>query len=317
SLCDVRDEAVRPWSSGFSGWQPGEAGANERLERFVSGPLGDYAQARDRPDRPGTSRLSPHLHFGEVSARAVWHAVTDAALVGDDDGPEAFLRQLAWREFARQLLLEHPYTTSGPLRPELGSFPWNDDPDALAAWQQGRTGYPIVDAGMRQLWQTGWMHNRVRLVCASLLCKHLLIPWQRGARWFWETLLDADLADNTLGWQWVAGSGADAAPYFRIFNPASQGRRYDPDGVYVRRWLPELAGLPDAVIHAPWEASAARRRAAGVRLIPPGEAAALSTSGPGPRLHTEGVYPEPFIDHAPARRRALDAFATMRERARA
>jgi len=314
TLDEVRAEAVAPWSAGFSDSRPGETGALERLSDFVAGALARYAEDRDRPGLAGTSLLSPHLHFGEISARTVWHAVADTPS-GESGGPEAFLRQLAWREFAHHLLLEHPRTTSEPLRPAFARFPWNDDPAALAAWQEGRTGYPLVDAGMRQLWQTGWMHNRVRLVCASVLCKHLLVPWQHGARWFWETLLDADLADNTLGWQWVAGSGADAAPYFRIFNPVSQGRRYDPDGTHVRRWLPELAALPDAVIHAPWEAPASVRLSAGIRLVEPGEAAALAAGRPGPQPLDDGCYPEPFIDHALARRRALDAYATMKERA--
>ncbi len=250
--------------------------------------LDRYADDRDRPDLEGSSRLSPHLHWGELSPRQVWHAVagrlaesgfeTEAAIgppswqesapspglasaVGDAlvraetlargaspaRGAAAFLRQLGWREFAHHLLWHFPDTVTRPLRPEFAAFPWRDDPDGLDAWQRGVTGYPFVDAAMRSLWTTGWMHNRARLVAGSFLVKDLLLPWQAGAAWFWDTLVDADLANNTLGWQWVSGCGADAAPYFRIFNPVTQGRRFDPDGAYVRRWVPELAALPARV----------------------------------------------------------------------
>lgn len=222
------------WAQGLrEAWQPGEAGAMERMRAFLNGRVERYATERDRPDRAGTSRLSPHLHFGEISARQIWHAA--------QTGGEAYLRQLFWREFARHLLFHFPHTAEQPLRPEFARFPWRMDEKKFQAWTQGRTGYPLVDAGMRELWRTGWMHNRARMVTASFLVKHLLISWQEGAAWFWDTLVDADLANNTLGWQWAAGCGADAAPYFRIFNPALQAAKFDPEGGYVRRWAPEQA----------------------------------------------------------------------------
>jgi deoxyribodipyrimidine photo-lyase len=217
------------WADGFREvWQPGEDGARAQLKRFAAGPVARYASDRDRPDLVGTSRLSPHLHFGEVSPRQVWHAATRAE----------YRRQLGWREFAHHLLFHFPQTPTVPLRPDFEKFPWSKDGAGLEEWKRGRTGFPLVDAGMRELWTTGWMHNRVRMVTASFLVKDLLIPWQEGARWFWDTLVDADLANNTLGWQWVAGCGADAAPFFRIFNPAMQAEKFDPQGAYVRRWVP-------------------------------------------------------------------------------
>jgi deoxyribodipyrimidine photo-lyase len=235
----------------------------------------------------GTSRLSPHLHFGEIGPRRLWHGIDH-----ESPGGAAFARELVWREFSHHLLYHQPDLPDAPMQPAFAGFPWRDDPDGLAAWQQGRTGYPLVDAGMRQLWATGWMHNRARMVAASFLVKHLLIPWQAGAAWFWDTLVDADLANNSVSWQWVAGCGADAAPYFRIFNPVAQSRKFDPAGGYIRAHVPELAALPDKHIHAPWEAPADTLAAAGVRL---GE-----------------TYPAPIVDHGLARRRALDAFARMR-----
>ncbi len=250
-------------------WSPGEAGAEKRLERFVERGVTDYHRERDRPDHEGTSALSPHLHFGEVSPRRAWHAVRAAAggkpvakLTG---GAEAYLRELGWREFASHLLYHFPHTANAPLRADYARFPWAKDPVGLRAWQRGRTGFPIVDAGMRQLWATGWMHNRVRMIVASFLVKDLRITWLEGARWFWDTLVDADLAANTLGWQWAAGCGADAAPYFRIFNPTSQAEKFDPDGVYVKRW----AGADAA------------------------------------------DYPEPIVDHAEARKLALEALKAV------
>jgi deoxyribodipyrimidine photo-lyase len=282
------------WSGGLrSAWRPGEKAAGERLADFLAGGAAEYPQQRDRPDRDGTSRLSPHLHFGEISPRRIWQMANFAADAGGRAGIDGFLRQLAWREFCHHLLHHFPQIDRAPFRPELASFPWRDDPQALALWQKGRTGYPIVDAGMRQLWQTGWMHNRVRMIAASFLVKDMLIPWQRGAEWFWDTLVDADLANNAAGWQWVAGSGADAAPYFRIFNPVLQGSRFDPDGVYIRHWLPELAALPADAIHAPWQADDATLAAAKVRL---GE-----------------TYPHPMVDHGKARDRALAALKTIKK----
>ncbi|MEN6627464.1 MAG: deoxyribodipyrimidine photo-lyase [Candidatus Sumerlaeia bacterium] len=221
-------------------WIPGEAGAKKQLDRFIKNHLENYPVGRDRPDWDGTSRLSPHLHFGEIGPRQVVGRVCDPALnpgVGSQARPTtAFIRQLVWREFAHYLLFHFPNTPAEPLRPEFGKFEWKMDKRKFEAWKQGRTGYPIVDAGMRQLIETGWMHNRVRMIVASFLVKDLMIPWQAGARYFWETLVDADLANNTLGWQWVAGCGADAAPFFRIYNPGLQAKKFDPDGEYARRW---------------------------------------------------------------------------------
>lgn len=249
----------RSWANGFASvWQPGEAGAQRALERFEPR-SGVYAEARDFPAEDGASKLSPHLHYGEVSIGEVWHRLGGAR-------GEPFRRQLAWREFAHHLLYHFPDTPEAPLREEYGNFPWLRREAVLRAWQRGRTGIPFVDAGMRELWATGGMGNRVRMVAASFLVKHLLQPWQDGAAWFWDTLVDADLANNTLGWQWVAGCGADAAPYFRVFNPAAQGARFDPAGAYTRRWLPELARLPDAWLFQPWAAPAETLRAAGVTL---------------------------------------------------
>jgi deoxyribodipyrimidine photo-lyase len=214
-------------------WRPGETGAQSRLKRCLAVALKDYRTAREVPAIRGTSALSPHLHFGEIGPRQIWHAL------GQKGRTSPFLRELIWREFAHHLLHHFPHTAEKPLRPEFRNFPWKRNARYLAAWQKGRTGIPLVDAGMRELWATGWMHNRVRMVTASLLVKNLLVPWQEGARWFWDTLVDADLANNTLNWQWVAGCGADAAPYFRIFNPITQAKRFDPDDSYVRKWVPE------------------------------------------------------------------------------
>jgi deoxyribodipyrimidine photo-lyase len=217
-------------------WQPGEEGAHARLKRFLREGLAEYRRARDVPAaKNGTSRLSPHLHFGEIGPGQIWHAL------GARGRASTFLHELVWREFAYHLLYHFPETPKEPLRPEFARFPWRSNASHLKAWQRGRTGIPMVDAGMRELWATGVMHNRVRMIVASFLAKNLLQPWQDGTKWFWDTLVDADLANNTMNWQWVAGSGADAAPYFRIFNPITQGKRYDPEGAYVSRWIPELA----------------------------------------------------------------------------
>jgi deoxyribodipyrimidine photo-lyase len=244
------------WTSGFRAvWEPGESGAKRQLRRFQQEALGEYPVNRDRPAVMGTSRLSPHLHFGEIAPGEVWRAVL--GMLNENAGAcHAYLRQLGWREFAYHLLYHHPESPAQALRPEFSAFPWRDHPEHRKAWQRGQTGYPLVDAGMRELWQTGWMHNRVRMVAASFLVKHLMVGWQQGAAWFWDTLVDADLANNTLGWQWVAGCGADAAPYFRIFNPSIQAAKFDPDGEYVRHWAPDSAKLAPIVDH-----DAARRRA--------------------------------------------------------
>ena len=274
AIADLGLEPEIDWAAGLRDtWQPGESGASSLLEDFVDGGIAAYATERDRPDHIGTSRLSPHLHFGEISMRQLWHLT---------ESHESYRRQLIWREFSHQLLFHFPHTPQEPLRPNFRAFPWRVDAKDLRAWTRGMTGYPLVDAGMRELWHTGWMHNRVRMVVASFLVKHLMIPWQEGAAWFWDTLVDADLANNTMGWQWSAGCGADAAPYFRIFNPVIQGEKFDPDGDYVRRWVPELAGVPRKWIHEPWKA-------------------------PTPASD----YPSPIVDHAAARQRALAALAGM------
>jgi deoxyribodipyrimidine photo-lyase len=255
-LADLELEPKVDWAAGLrDAWQPGESGAKRQLKRFLEEALSGYPVNRDRPDMAGTSRLSPHLHFGEISPGQVWRAVL--GLDGGGAAGQSYLRQMVWREFAYYLLYHHPESPREPLRPEFSAFPWRKDAEQFRVWTRGRTGYPLVDAGMRELWRTGWMHNRVRMVAASFLVKHLLIGWQEGAAWFWDTLVDADLANNTLGWQWIAGCGADAAPYFRIFNPSTQAAKFDPEGEYVRRWAPETERLPGRII----QHEEARRRA--------------------------------------------------------
>ena len=239
-LADFGLEPASDWAVKLgSFWEPGEEGARKTLRRFLETALEDYENRRDFPASSGTSRLSPHLHFGEISPLRVWAACSGRR----NPAPKSFLRQLGWREFAHYLLYHFPHTALEPLREQFARFPWRRDAKALRAWQRGHTGYPMVDAAMRELKATGWMHNRARMVAGSFLVKDLLLPWVEGARWFWDTLVDADLANNTLGWQWVAGCGADAAPYFRIFNPLTQAAKFDPDAVYVRRWVPEI-GTP-------------------------------------------------------------------------
>jgi deoxyribodipyrimidine photo-lyase len=286
------------WAGGLGAvWTPGERGADARLSSFLANGLVDYTEQRNRPDLGGTSRLSPHLAFGEISPRQCWTAAGHFAARHPraDAGHETFLKELAWREFSAHLLHHWPDLPEMPFRPEFAGFPWREDADALMAWQRGRTGYPIVDAGMRELWATGWMHNRVRMIVASFLIKDLMMPWQQGEAWFWDTLVDADLANNAASWQWVAGSGADASPYFRVFNPVKQGETFDPDGVYVRRWVPELAKLPTKAIHAPWLAGADVLAAAGVKI--------------------GSSYPMPMVDHAAARGAALAAFKALADKA--
>lgn len=273
-------------------WQVGESAAMHQLERWVKGNLSDYPEARNRPDQPGTSRLSPHLHLGELSPRQIYMALKHW---GEGQPPEScrvYLNEIGWREFAYQILSHFPQTDLEPLDARFAHFAWQERPDWLKAWKKGQTGYPIVDAGMRELWALGWMHNRVRMIVASFLAKDLMLPWQEGAKWFWDTLVDADLAANSLNWQWTAGCGADAAPYFRIFNPISQGEKCDPQGEYVRKWVPELAALPDKWLNKPWEAPPLVLHDAGVRL---GE-----------------NYPFPLVEHKQAREAALAAFARIK-----
>jgi deoxyribodipyrimidine photo-lyase len=289
------------WAEGMrAAWSPGETGAGAQLKKFLAAAFATYSVDRNRPDLTGTSRLSPHLHFGEISPRQIWHALrqhADAQKISETVWRSSqYLAEIGWREFAHHLLFHFPHTPTEPLRPDFKKFPWRTDAVLLKAWQKGRTGYPIVDAGMRELWTTGWMHNRVRMIVASFLVKDLLLAWREGAAWFWDTLVDADLAQNTSGWQWTAGCGADAAPYFRVFNPMSQGEKFDPRGDYVRRWCPELARLPDEWLHRPWEAPPEILERAGVRL--------------------GRDYPKPIVNHAAAREAALKAFAETRSPAR-
>lgn len=282
------------WTDGIqSTWRPGEPGALKKLNTFTGRALMNYATDRDRPDHNGVSMLSPHLHFGEISPRQVWQAARAAGKhLPIQLDIATYLKELGWREFAYHVLFNFPKTSDEPLRPQFKAFPWCENEAALERWQKGQTGFPIVDAGMRQLWKTGWMHNRVRMIAASFLTKDLLLSWRQGAEWFWDTLVDADLASNTFGWQWSAGCGADAAPYFRIFNPILQGEKFDPYGKYVRKWLPELSKLPDRWVHKPWLAPDNELTASGIKL--------------------GKTYPAAMIDHAWARNRALDAHAQMK-----
>ncbi len=276
------------WAKGLrEHWQPGEQGARNLLNRFIDEGLSNYAEGRDRPDKTFTSRLSPHLHWGEISPQQVWHTARGAIARAEgalDGNGEKFLKEILWREFSYHLLHHWPDFPDQPFKKEYADFPWSQDAKALAKWQTGQTGYPIVDAGMRELWHTGLMHNRVRMIVASFLIKDLLIPWQTGERWFWDTLVDADIASNSASWQWVAGSGADASPYYRIFNPVLQGQKFDPDGAYVKRWVPELAHLATEFIHRPWDLP-----------VPP------------------AAYARPMVDHDAARDRALEAFKALKK----
>jgi len=287
------------WAEGVRGaWRPGEEGAHAQLSEFLKNGFENYADDRNFPGHRGTSRLSPHLHFGEISPRQIWHAVQRHAVAKKISvkiwQASQFIAELGWREFSHHLLHHFPHTSTEPMRADFNRFPLRKNAAFLKAWQNGQTGYPIVDAGMRELWTTGWMHNRVRMVAASFLVKDLLISWQDGARWFWDTLVDADLAQNTLGWQWTAGCGADAAPFFRVFNPVGQGEKFDPKGDYVRKWCPEIASLPDKWLHRPWEAPKEILAAAGIAI--------------------GKTYPEPIVPHAIAREVALEAFAEIKVR---
>ena len=283
------------WAKGFDQyWTPGEQGALERIESFLDGDLASYGEMRDRPDKPSTSRLSPHLHFGEISPRQIYARLqSDLDSKTTRSGATKFLSEVGWREFAHHVLYHFPTFPDENWRDAFDAYPWRDNKKDLKAWQRGLTGYPVVDAGMRELWHTGFMHNRVRMIAASFLIKHLRLDWRLGESWFWDTLVDADLANNAFGWQWVAGSGADASPYFRIFNPMTQGEKFDPNGDYVRRWCPELSKLPDKFIHAPFKADADVLKEAGI---------ALGTD-----------YPKPIVDHDEARQAALEGYKKVRK----
>lgn len=284
---------TRPdWAAAFDEvWTPGEAGAHQRLRNFVKTGLQGYAVRRDFPAEPHVSMLSPHLALGEVSPARIWHATRGLAGDVPVEDVRSFRKELVWREFSYHLLFHFPELPRRNFSEKFGDFPWRSDPEGLRRWQRGETGYPIVDAGMRQLWRTGWMHNRVRMIVASFLVKDLLIDWRDGERWFRDTLVDADPASNAASWQWVAGSGADAAPFFRIFNPITQGEKFDPDGAYVRKFVPELARLETRHIHRPFEASAAILAKAGIVL--------------------GKTYPRPIVDHKAARERALASFRSL------
>ena len=281
------------WAGGLrESWTPGEDGASSRLADFLDERIDGYRLGRDRPGVEATSRLSPHLAHGEITPFQVVAALRSRRDIAGSGDAETFRKELAWREFSHHLLFHYPALASRNHDGRFDDFPWRDDHAALRRWQQGRTGFPIVDAGMRQLWRTGWMHNRVRMVAASFLVKHLLVDWRAGERWFWDTLVDADPANNPASWQWVAGSGADTAPYFRVFNPILQGEKFDPEGDYVRSHVPELADLPAKFIHQPWKAPEAVLSAAGVKL--------------------GTTYPVTLIEHHEARSRALAAYERLR-----
>ena len=281
------------WAKGFeSQWQPGESGAQKRLTEFIATGLKGYRTRRDFPGEAHVSMLSPHLALGEISPATLWHATRG---LSDDYASEDYIhfrKEVVWRDFSYHLLFHFPDLASKNWNAKFDAFPWHDAPNLLQKWQKGQTGYPIVDAGMRQLWQTGWMHNRVRMITASFLIKDLLIDWREGERWFRDTLVDADPASNAASWQWVAGSGADAAPFFRIFNPITQGEKFDPEGTYVRRFVPELKDMPDRFLHRPFEAPLLVLKEAGVSL--------------------GKTYPLPIVDHGKARDAAMAAFQALR-----
>lgn len=280
------------WAREFSDyWEPGELGATKKLDKFINQGLQGYKTARNEPAKEATSKLSPHLHFGEISPWKILAAIEQAKQdpACDLESATHFLSELGWREFSYHLLYHYPMLPKSNFKQEFDVFPWQEDTEALHAWQRGLTGYPIIDAGMRELWRTGYMHNRVRMIVASFLIKDLFIDWRVGASWFLDTLLDADLANNSASWQWVAGSGADAAPYFRIFNPVLQGEKFDPQGEYIKRWIPELTGVPGRWLHKPWEA--------------PPQALPIVLGKD---------YPKPLVDHASARKLALAHYQQLK-----
>ncbi len=295
-LDDWRLLPTKPnWAEEFSQhWQPGEEGAQQRWRVFLDEPANHYAEGRDIPSQNNTSLLSPHLAFGEIGPRQLWHDTQEAIANRSLDAlnGQKFLSEIGWREFSRYLLIHFPHLERQPFNHKFSHFPWGDDRGLIHAWQRGQTGYPIVDAGMRELWKTGYMHNRVRMIVASFLTKHCLSHWHHGMDWFWDTLLDADIGNNTASWQWAAGCGADAAPYFRIFNPILQGEKFDGEGAYIKKWVPELAGLSKRYINKPWEADAMTLKLAGVTL--------------------GDNYPLPVVDHKQARERALAAYQVLK-----
>lgn len=275
-------------------WKPGETGALNQLNSFVKEKISSYKTKRDDPSLNLTSHLSPHLAWGEISPNTIWHTLMNGQHDYLDEDVEIFIKQLIWREFSYHQLIHVPNSVDLPIRSEFNSFPWQEDEKLFTYWKKGMTGYPLVDAGMRQLWETGWMHNRVRMIAASFLVKHLFIPWVKGAKWFTKTLVDADLANNTMGWQWITGSGVDAAPYFRIFNPVLQGEKFDANGEYIRKWIPELSKMPTKYIHQPWKAPKKISQESDVIL--------------------GSTYPFPIIDHAFARERALSAYYSIKNK---
>ncbi|MEP3178801.1 MAG: deoxyribodipyrimidine photo-lyase [Lentilitoribacter sp.] len=298
NLADLNLLPKKPnWSTAFDDeWQPGEEGADAALDHFFDEGLMRYQEGRDVPSIKATSKLSPHLRFGEITPARIWHKTKAVAQANGLTNADKFLAEIGWREFSHHLLFHNPDLQTQNFNAKFNAFPWydgSDKSDLLKAWQMGQTGYPIVDAGMRQLWQTGWMHNRVRMIVGSFLVKHLLLDWREGEAWFWDTLVDACPASNTASWQWIAGCGADAAPYFRIFNPILQGEKFDKQGAYVRHFVPELSKLPAKIIHKPWAAHSKELSICGVTL---GQ-----------------TYPKPIVDHAFARERALQAFQQTKQ----
>ncbi len=274
-----------------SHWQIGESAAAQKFDSFWQNTLTDYKRGRDFPALDATSRLSPHLHFGEISPHQIWHQIDQSSMHDHGDGPAHFLREIAWREFSYHLLYHFPELPEQNFNRKFNGFEWLDDEAGLQSWCRGQTGFPIIDAGMRELWQTGYMHNRVRMIVASFLIKNMLQHWRNGENWFWDCLIDADLASNAASWQWCAGSGADAAPYFRIFNPVLQSEKFDPEGEYLLRYCPELADLPARFRHKPWEASEEVLTAAGIKL--------------------GKDYPVPILDLKTTRARALGRFKAL------
>ncbi len=291
SLDDLHLLPTIPWDSQLEPhWQISEQGAEKRLGEFLEEGLAHYKDGRNLPAKPYTSRLSPYLHFGQISANQVW---SEVRMRGDDKNVDHFCSELGWREFSYSLLYHNPTLPTENLQKKFDAFPWQENEAYLEAWQKGQTGFPIVDAGMRELWQTGYMHNRVRMIVGSFLVKNLLMHWHHGERWFWDCLVDADLANNSASWQWIAGTGADAAPYFRIFNPVTQGHKFDPEGEYTRRYVPELSSLPNKYLFSPWDAPKDVLKESGITL--------------------GDDYPHPIVDLKESRTRALDAFQSLKK----